>query len=232
MFEPLTPTELSALELSLKVSATATLLCLPLGILFGWLLARKTFLGKLIVEALLSLPLVLPPVVTGYLLLLAFGRNGWIGRWFEEWWGWTLPFHWSGAAVAAAVVSFPLMVRSVKVSMQAVDPRLEAAARTLGASPARVFLGVTLPLALPGVLAGTILCFARSLGEFGATILFAGNVEGSTRTIPLAIYSSLQRVDGDVAAARLVALSVVIAVSALALHEWLVRRIARAPEQT
>lgn len=218
--------DLAAVLLSLKVALACVALSLPFGVLFGWLLARKRFPGKLVVEVLCHLPLVLPPVVTGYLLLILFGRGGVFGGLLDAV-GLPLSFSWRGAAVASAVVGFPLLVRAVRLGVEAVDARLEGAARTLGAGPAGAFFSVTLPLAAPAVLAGAVLAFARSLGEFGATIVFAGSIPGETRTIPLAVYSALQRPDGEAAAAWLAGVSVALSVLALGAGEWLARRSRR-----
>ena len=223
----LTDEESAALLLSLKVSLWAVAAMLPPGIALGWLLARRRFPGKSLVEAMVHLPLVLPPTVTGYCLLLLLGRNGWLGRWLAELFGITLSFNWKGAAAAAAVMSFPLLVQAVKLAMSLVEPRLEQAAATLGAGPTRVFLTVTLPLAAPGILTGTILSFARSVGEFGATITFVGNVEGQTRTLPLAFFTYTQSVDGEQPALRLLVISVLLAFAALLGSEWLGRRLQR-----
>jgi molybdate transport system permease protein len=223
----LTPQEWMALRLSLRVSFWATILSLPLGIAVAWLLARRRFWGHGVVNGLVHLPLVLPPVVTGYLLLLAFGRSGWIGAWLDRWFGFSFAFAWTGAALAAAVMAFPLMVRAIRLSLEAVEPRLEQAAATLGAAPLRVFLTVTLPLMLPGVVAGAILAFAKAMGEFGATITFVANIPGQTQTIPTAIYSALQVPGGEAAAWRLVVIAVVVATGALALSEWVSRAVAR-----
>jgi molybdate transport system permease protein len=219
----LTPAEWSALRLSLIVSLAATLASLPLGIATGWLLARRRFRGKTLLETLLNLPLVLPPVVTGYLLLVLLGRRGWVGRWLDEWFGLSLVFTWQGAAVASAVMAFPLMVRSIRLSFAEVDVRLEQAARTLGAGPLEVFWRVSLPLARRGVIAGTVLAFARSLGEFGATVMLAGNIPGETQTVPLFIYSQLNTPGGMERSLRLVVACVVIAATALVLSEALER---------
>jgi molybdate transport system permease protein len=223
----MTEEELSALRLSLKVSLWAVAGMLPPGILLGWFLARRRFPGKSLVESMVYLPLVLPPTVTGYLLLLIFGRHGWVGRWLNQTFGITLGFSWKGAAIAAAVMSFPLLVQAVKLAMRLVEPRLEQAAATLGASPVRVFLTVTLPLASPGILTGTILSFARSVGEFGATITFVGNVAGETRTLPLAFFTYTQSIDGDAPAVRLLFLSLALAFAALLGSEFLARRAER-----
>ena len=188
----LTEAEVSALLLSLRVSLWSVAATLPPGVLLGWVLARFQFAGKAAIEAVLHMPLVLPPVVIGYVLLLAFGANGWLGYWLAELFDVRVAFTWKGAAIASAVMGFPLMVRAVRLAMSLVDPRLELAASTLGARPWKVFLTITLPLAAPGILTGAILSFARSLGEFGATITFVGNIEGETRTLPLALYTYTQ----------------------------------------
>ncbi|HWB19416.1 MAG TPA: molybdate ABC transporter permease subunit, partial [Phycisphaerales bacterium] len=193
----------------------------------AWLLARKSFVGKTLLDAIVHLPLVLPPVVVGYVLLLTFGRRGWLGAWMYEHLGVELAFTWKAAAIASAVMGFPLMVRAVRLSIENVDTRIEQAARTLGASPWRVLFTITLPLALPGVLAGVVLAFARGLGEFGATITFAGNIEGSTRTLPSAIYTYSQVPDGDESCVRLVIISIIISLIALMASEILARRIHR-----
>ncbi len=219
--------EIEALRLSLKVSFWAVGFNLPLALAIAWLLARFEFPGKFILDGIIHLPLVLPPVVIGYFLLSQFSRHGPIGGWLYETFDLTLVFSWRGAAVAAAVMSFPLVVRAIRLSLESLDRRLEAAARTLGASPLRVFLTVTLPLIAPGILSGAILGFARSVGEFGATITFAANVPGETRTLPLAIYSVLQGTDGEAAAWRLSLIAVVLAFAALAGSEWWARRLRR-----
>lgn len=198
---------------------------LPVAIGIAWLLARTRFPGRQLVNGLVHLPLVLPPVVTGYLLLLTLGRAGPVGAWLHDVLGITLAFRWSGAAVAAAVMGFPLMVRSIRLSLEAIDPRLEQAAATLGASPAWVFLTISLPLAWPGVLAGTVLGFAKALGEFGATITFVSNIPGQTRTLPLAIYNYTQVPGAQEPAMRLVIISVVLALGALLVSELLARRM-------
>lgn len=222
----LTDLELDALLLSLRVSLWAVACSLPVAIFVGWLLARRQFYGKVLVDGLVHLPLVLPPVVTGYVLLLVLGRRGFVGEWLYDVFGLTLVFTWRGAAVAAAVMAFPLMVRAVRLSMETADLRLETAARTLGAAPWRVFLTITLPLALPGILTAVLLGFARCLGEFGATITFAGNVPGETQTLPLSIYSALQTPDGEAAALRIAVISILLAIGALAASEYLARRVA------
>jgi len=220
----LTPEEWTAIGLSLRVATVATLASLPLGILTALLLARGRFPGKSLVDALVHLPLVLPPVVTGYGLLVLFGRRGPIGAWLESTFGIVLAFRWTGAALACAVMGFPLMVRAVRLSIEAIDARLGEAAGTLGASPAWVFLTVTLPLALPGIIAGAVLCFAKALGEFGATITFVSNIPGETQTLPSAIYNATQVPGGDAIAFRLSVVAVIIALAALVASEWLARR--------
>lgn len=223
----LTPLELEALRLSLKVSFWATLASLPPGLLVAHALARWRFPGHGLLNGLVHLPLVLPPVVTGYLLLLTFGRRGWVGQALDDWFGIVFAFRWTGAALAAAVMAFPLMVRAIRLSVEAVDPKLEAAAGSLGASPLWVWATVTLPLILPGVLAGAVLGFAKAMGEFGATITFVSNIPGQTQTLPTAIYAALQVPGGEAGAMRLVVISVAVAMTALALSEWLARRAAR-----
>jgi molybdate transport system permease protein len=222
----LTAAEWAVIALSLRVSLVAVLATLPLAFAIAWLLARRQVPGLVLLDALVHLPLVLPPVVTGWLLLLAFGRNGPVGAWLEDTLGLTLVFNWTGAALAAAVMALPLMVRAMRLSIEAVDRRLVGAARTLGASRWRAFLTVTLPLSLPGIAAGAMLGFARSLGEFGATITFASNIEGATRTLPLAIYSGLQVPGGETLVTRLAVISIVLSLGALLVSEWLVRRSA------
>ncbi len=219
--------EWMAVKLSLRVAAVATLASLPLGIAVALLLARGRFPGKMLLDGLVHLPLVLPPVVTGYALLLLFGRRGPIGAWLEQSFGIVLSFRWTGAALACAVMGFPLMVRAIRLAIEAIDAQLEQAAGTLGASPPFVFLTVTLPLALPGLLAGAILCFAKALGEFGATITFVSNIPGETQTIPAAIYNYTQAPGGDAGALRLSIVAVVIALGALVASELLARRAAR-----
>ena len=220
----LSPAEWQAVALSLQVAATAVAASLPLGVALGWLLARRQFVGKSLVETLVNLPLVLPPVVTGYLLLVAFGRHGAVGHVLEEWLGVRLVFDWKGAALASAIVSFPLMVRAIRIALTSVDVRLEQAARTLGAGPLDTFLTVSLPLAWHGIVAGCVLAFARSMGEFGATIMIAGNIPGHTRTIPLFIYSRFETPGGLAASVPLVIASIVIAAGALLAGEILERR--------
>jgi molybdate transport system permease protein len=220
----ISPAEWTAVLLSLKVGVVATLVATPIGIAIAWLLARCDFWGKSLVDALIYLPLVLPPVVTGYLLLLTFGRRGLIGGWLADHLGIVFAFRWTGAALACGIMSFPLLVRPIRLSIEAVDRRLEQAASTLGAAPWRVFWTVTLPLALPGVLAGMVLGFAKAIGEFGATITFVSNIPGETQTISAAIYTLTQVPDGDAAALRLVAVSIVISMIALVASEWFARR--------
>lgn len=220
------PTEWQAVRLSLWVGLVATLVSLPLGIVTAYALARWSFPGKQILNGIVHLPLILPPVVTGYLLLVTFGRRGSVGQWLETV-GIIFSFRWTGAALAAAIMAFPLMVRAIRLAIEAVDPRLEAAAGTLGASPSWVFATVTLPLILPGVLAGSILAFAKAIGEFGATITFVSNIPGQTQTVPSAIYALLQAPGGEAAAGRLVLVSITIAMTALLLSEVLARRVAR-----
>ena len=221
----LTPLETEAVRLSLRVAVVAVAGSLPIGVLVAWLLARREFPGKTIVNGLVHLPLILPPVVVGYLLLVLLGRRGPVGAWLYDVFGVTIAFTWKGAAVASAVMAFPLMVRAIRLSLESVDRRLEQAARTLGASPLRVFLTVTLPLTLPGILTGAVLGFARSMGEFGATITFVSNIPGETRTLPLALFSMVQTPGGDEGAVRLVIISVVLAMAALVASEVLARRI-------
>ncbi len=226
-FLELTPLEWEALRLSLWVSAWSVAGSLGPGVLVAWVLARKRFPGRHLVDGLVHLPLVLPPVVTGYLLLLALGRRGFIGSALHEWTGLTFAFNWKGAALAAAVMAFPLLVRAVRLSIESVDQGLERAARTLGAGPLDVFFTVTLPLIVPGILTGVILAFARSLSEFGATITFVSNIPGETRTLPLALYTLTQMPGGEAGAGRLCVISVVVALAALIASEVLARRMAR-----
>ena len=220
----LSPDEWTAVALSLRIAAVATVAALPFGIAIAWVLARKHFWGKALLDGLVHLPLVLPPVVTGYLLLIWFGRRGLIGSFLADTFGIVFSFRWTGAALACGVMGFPLLVRAIRLSIEAVDARLEEASRTLGASPFRVFLTVTLPLALPGIIAGMVLCFAKALGEFGATITFVSNIPGETQTISAAIYTYLQIPGGDASAGRLVVVAIVISLIALVLSEWLARR--------
>ena len=216
--------EWAVVWLSLKVSGVAIALTMPVAFALAWALARGRFRGRILLDALVHLPLVVPPVVTGWLLLLAFGANGPAGRFLERALGLTFMFRWTGAALASAVMALPLMVRAIRLSLEAVDRRLEVAARTLGAGPWRTFAAITLPLSLPGVLAAAVLGFARSLGEFGATITFVSNIPGETQTLPLAIYAALQVPAGDSAVARLAFLSLLLSLAALVASEWLVRR--------
>jgi len=223
----LTQEELEVLQLSLRVAFWSVLVSLPFAIAVAQVLARSNFPGKTIFDAVVHLPLVLPPVVVGFFLLLLFGRRGPIGALLDEWFGIVVAFRWTGAALAAGIMGFPLMVRAIRLSIEAVDRRLEAAASTLGAGRAGVFFTITLPLALPGVITGALLSFARSIGEFGATITFVSNIPGETRTLPLAIYTYTQTPSGDAMAMRLSLLAVVLSLVALYLSEVLVRRAAR-----
>ncbi|MEQ8366048.1 MAG: molybdate ABC transporter permease subunit [Roseicyclus sp.] len=226
MFTPLTPEEWQVLGLSLRVSLLAVAVSLPLALFTAHALARWSFRGKSFVNGLVHLPLVLPPVVTGFLLLMVFGPQTALGGLLEAV-GLGVAFRWTGAALAAGVMAFPLMVRAMRLSLEGVDPKLEQAAATLGASRGVVFMTVTLPMVLPGILAGTILGFAKALGEFGATITFVSNIPGETRTLPLAIYSFLQIPGGEGAAFRLVVLAVVVSMGALLISEWVAARAAR-----
>ena len=219
--------QLEILQLSLQVAGTAVACSLLPGIGVAWFLARSRRRGKMLVDALVHLPLVLPPVVTGYLLLLVFGRRGLIGGWLEAHLGISLAFHWTGAALAGAIMGFPLLVRPIRLSLEAVDTRVEAAAATLGARPLWVWLTVTLPLALPGIIAGLVLAFARALGEFGATITFAANIPGETRTLPLAIYTFIQVPGGENQAAQLILISLAVSLGALVASELVARRVKR-----
>ena len=223
MFE-LSPAEWTAIALSLRIALVATAWALPFGIAVGWLLARGRFWGKTVLDGLVHLPLVLPPVVTGYLLLIWFGRKGPIGAFLYDHLDVVFAFRWTGAALASGVMGFPLLVRPIRLALEAIDQRLEDAAATLGANPVSVFVTVTLPLALPGIIAGVLLCFARALGEFGATITFVSNIPGETQTISAAIYTFLQIPEGDAAAGRLVVVAIVLSLSALIAAEWLGRR--------
>jgi molybdate transport system permease protein len=218
----LSPFEWSALRLSLIVAIWAVTISLPFGIALAWVMARKQFPGKFLLDGLLHLPLVVPPVVVGYCLLVLFGRNGALGSWLESI-GITLAFDWKGAVLAAAVMAFPLMVRAIRLSIESIDLGLEAAARTLGAKPLRVFFTITLPLALPGVLSGFILAFARCLGEFGATITFVSNIPGETQTLPLALYTYTQIPDGETGALKLCLIAIAIAILALIASEFCAR---------
>ncbi len=217
--------EIEALKLSLQVALAAVGFSLPIAIFVAWVLARKTFPGKSFLDGFVHLPLILPPVVVGYLLLVGLGRNGIVGSFLFDTFGLTFAFTWKGAAVAAAVMAFPLMVRAIHLSLESVDQGLEQAARTLGANPLRVFATVTLPLASPGILTGAILGFARSLGEFGATITFVSNIPGETRTLPIALYTLTQIPGGEAGAFRLVVISVIVAFAALLVSEMMARRL-------
>ncbi|PPR66879.1 MAG: Molybdenum transport system permease protein ModB [Alphaproteobacteria bacterium MarineAlpha1_Bin1] len=219
--------EIEALALSLKVSVWAVACILLPGIAIAWLLARRDFPGKALLDGFVHLPLVLPPVAIGYVLLVMFGRNGPLGALLYDWLGVNLIFSWRGAAVAAGIMAFPLLVRAVRLSMEVVDQRLETAARTLGARPWRVFLTITLPLASPGILTGVLLAFIRCLGEFGATITFAANVPGETRTLPLALYTALQVPGGEDAALRLALVAIALAIGALVASQFLAREVAK-----
>jgi molybdate transport system permease protein len=221
----LTPAELTAIHLSLRVAITATLVSLPFGVAVAMLLARGRFPGRTLVDGIVHLPLVLPPVVTGYLLLIGFGRRGPIGAFFEQTFGLVFAFRWTGAALASGIMGFPLLVRAVRLSIEAVDRRLEDAAASLGARGAVVFLTVTLPLIVPGLLAGAVLTFAKALGEFGATITFVSNIPGETQTIPTAIYTYLQVPRGEAAAFRLSIVAIAISLAALVVSELLARRM-------
>jgi molybdate transport system permease protein len=220
----LTPIEVEALRLSLWVSGWAVAASLPLGVAVAWVLSRCDFPAKALLDGLVHLPLVLPPVVVGYVLLVLLGRKGLIGAWLFEHLGISLAFTWKGAAAASATMAFPLLVRALRLSFDSVDRGLEEAARTLGAGPLRVFFGVTLPLITPGIINGVILAFARSLGEFGATITFVSNIPGQTQTLPLALYTLTQVPGGEIGALRLCVLSIGIAMAAIVVSEWLSRR--------
>jgi molybdate transport system permease protein len=222
----LSPADWTAVALTIRISIVATLCALPFGLGLGWLLARRNFWGKSVLDGLVHLPLVLPPVVTGYLLLISFGRRGPVGAFLYDHLGIVFSFRWTGAALACGVMGFPLMVRPIRLALEAIDRKLEDAASTLGANRVFVFLTVTLPLALPGIIAGVVLCFARALGEFGATITFVSNIPGETQTISAAIYTLTQVPGGDAAAGRLVLISIALAFAALFASEWLSRRAA------
>ncbi len=225
MILELTDAEWIALTLSLKVALVGVAVSLPFGFAIAWALARTTFPGKIILDGLVHLPLVVPPVATGYLLLVLLGVNGAIGGWLNEQLGIRLVFTWQGAAVVAAVMGFPLLVRALRLSIEAIDQGLIQAARTLGASPMRVFVTIILPLVSPGLIAGSLLAFSRALGEFGATIAFVGNIPGETQTLPLALYSALQTPGGEEMGYRLVAISIVLAIVTLAASELLGRAV-------
>jgi molybdate transport system permease protein len=223
----LTPVESAALLLSLRVASAGTLFSLPLALAVAWLLARRRFVGHQLLNGVVHLPLVLPPVVVGFALLVLFGRRGPIGAWLYDIFGFTVAFNWKGAALASAVMGFPLMARAMRLSLETVDRRLEAAARTLGASRMRVFWTITLPLMSPGILTGAILGFARSVGEFGATITFVSNIPGETQTLPLALYAFTQVPGGDPPAFRLCVIAVIVAMAALLASEVIARRLDR-----
>ncbi|HZF19549.1 MAG TPA: molybdate ABC transporter permease subunit [Burkholderiales bacterium] len=223
----LAPEELEVLWLSLRVAFWSVLVSLPFAVAVAYFLARASFPGKALFDAVVHLPLVLPPVVVGFFLLLLFGRRGPLGEILEQWFGIVVAFRWTGAALAAGIMGFPLMVRAIRLSFETIDRKLEAAASTLGAGRVGVFLTITLPLALPGVITGVLLSFARSLGEFGATITFVSNIPGETRTLPLAIYTYTQTPAGDAAALRLSVIAVLLSLAALYVSEVLVRRAAR-----
>ena len=216
--------ELNAIYLSLKVATIAILFILPVAIFIAWILSRKQFWGKQLLNGIVHLPLVLPPVVIGYLLLIVMAKRGAIGQYLWEWFGFSFSFSWRGAVLASAVMAFPLMVRSIKQAFDAIDPKLEQAARTLGASPLKVFFTLNLPLSFSGIIAGAVLGFARSLGEFGATITFLSNIPNQTQTIPAALFTFIETPDGELAAARLCAIAIVISLIALSASEWLAER--------
>ena len=223
----LTPAETGIIALSLRVATVAVLASLPLAIIAAYVLARFRFPGRTLLDAIVHLPLVLPPVVVGFALLVLFGKQGPIGHVLYDWFGVVFAFRWTGAALASAIMGFPLMVRAIRLSIDAIDRQLEVAATTLGASTMRVFVTVTLPLALPGIITGVLLAFARDLGEFGATITFVSNIPGETETLPLAIYSFTQVPGGDAMAWRLSIISIVLSIAALLVSEWLTRRVER-----
>ena len=225
----LTDFEIEALLLSLKVGAWSMALSLPLAVGAAWVLARSKLRGKILFDALVHLPLVLPPVATGYLLLLVMGRQGLVGRFLDDWFGIVLAFRWTGAVLAAMVMAFPLMVRPIRLAIEAVDTNLEQAAQTLGASRLGVFATVTLPLALPGILAGAIMGFAKALGEFGATITFVANIPGQTRTLPLAIHAALQVPGSETASLRLTVIALAVSLVALVASELVARRLFQKP---
>ena len=223
----ITDYEYQAVLISLKVAFFALIWLLPIGLFFAWILARKQFYGKSLLDSIIHLPLVMPPVVIGYLLLVTMGRQGVIGKWLYEHFGLVFSFTWKGAVIACIVVSLPLMVRSIRLSLESVDKKLEQAAATLGASSWRVFSTITLPLTVPGLITGSMLAFARSLGEFGATITFVSNIPGETQTIPLAMYSFIETPGAEAQAARLCVISIVIALASLMISEWFARRVAK-----
>ena len=223
MFE-ISETAWTAITLTLRIAVVATLVAAPLGIAVAWLLARGRFPGHGLLNGLVHLPLILPPVVTGYLLLLTFGRRGAVGAFLADHFGIVLSFRWTGAALACGIMGFPLLVRPIRLSFEAIDIRLEQAAKTLGASPWRAFRTVTLPLALPGIIAGMVLCFAKAIGEFGATITFVSSIPGETQTIASAVYALIQTPSGDREAMQLIVISMILAFGALLLSEWFARR--------
>jgi molybdate transport system permease protein len=223
----LTPNESEALGLSLAVATRSVAFSLPVAVVLAWVLARRRFVGRTLLDALIHLPLVLPPVVVGYVLLVLFGSRGVIGSWLERTFGIELVFTRNGAALATAVMSFPLMVRAMRISLESIDRGLEDAARTLGAGALDRFATITLPLMLPGILAGAVTAFSAALGEFGAVITFVSNIPGETRTLPLALYTALQLPGGEHAAARLAGLSVILGLAGLLLSEWFARRVRR-----
>lgn len=227
----LTPEELEALGLSLKVALTATAIGLPLALAAAFLLARRDFPGKALIDGLIHAPLVLPPVVVGYALLVVFAPASAFGGWLQDTLGLTIAFTWQGAALAALIMAFPLMVRAIRLTLEAQDPQLEAAARTLGAGPWRAFLTITLPLSAPGLITGGLLGFARALGEFGATITFVASIPGLTRTLPLALFNAIEQPGAETSALRLMGLSLVLALGALILSEWLARRMRKRLER-
>lgn len=227
MTDWLSAQEWTAVGLSLKVAFWATLISLPVGVAVAMALARGDFIGKQLLNGLVHLPLILPPVVTGYLLLIAFGRQGAIGSLLERWFDIVLAFRWTGAVLAAAVMAFPLMVRAIRLAIEAVDPKLEQAAATLGANRLWTFTFVTLPLILPGIIAGVVLAFAKAMGEFGATITFVASIPGETQTLPSAVYAFLQVPGGETSAMRLVVVSIIVAIAALAVSEFVATRVAR-----
>ncbi|HDL5699520.1 TPA: molybdate ABC transporter permease subunit [Mannheimia haemolytica] len=219
-----TPQELNAIVLSLKVASIAVVLALPFAVWVAWLLARKQFWGKNLINGIVHLPLVLPPVVIGYLLLISMAKRGVIGQYLWEWFHFSLSFSWKGAVLASMVMAFPLMARSIRLAFEAVDPKLEQAARTLGATPLKVFFTLTLPLSFSGIIAGGVLGFARSLGEFGATITFVSNIPNQTQTIPAALFTFIETPDGEMAAARLCLVAILISLIALFCSEWLAEK--------
>ena len=219
--------EILAIYLSLKIAFTASILSLPLGLLTGYVLARKEFPLKSFIESLINLPLILPPVVTGYILLIVFGKNGSVGHFLQKYFDFSFAFKWSGAALACAIMGFPLMVRSIKLAIEMIDPKIEEAAKTLGANNLIVFLTITTPMAFPGIIVGTTLSFARSLGEFGATITFVSNIPGETQTLSAAIYTFLQIPNGEAMAFRLTIISIVISIAALLLSEVILRKVSK-----